>query len=119
MDERRYYEGVSTGLRRYYQEEGEPAFELEFNFHGQLVRVTNYDISYDGFRHEILYTPEKDLEKDFSFRADGTLDRMIMHRGWVLIEEKYYNSSEALIHHKAYYEEGVSTLLLDSLAKDH
>lgn len=116
MDERHYYEGKPTGLRRYYLDDGTLNFELEYNFRGDLVRQTNYYKGYDDLRHETLYTPEAELEKDFAFRENGTLAKMIMRRNWDNLEEKYYNESGKLIHHLAYYEDGVATVLIDSLA---
>jgi hypothetical protein len=116
MDERHYYRGEPIGLRRYYKEDGTPSFELEYNFQGELVRETNYSKAYDDLRHEIIYVPEIDLQKDFAYRADGTPAKMIMTRDWNPLEEKYFDSSGSLIHHLMFYQEGIATVMLDSLA---
>ncbi|MFK8165421.1 MAG: hypothetical protein AB8H12_23440, partial [Lewinella sp.] len=89
---------------------------LEYNFRGELVRETNYLKGYDDLRHEILYTPKTKQEKDFAFRADGTLARLTISKDWDRLSDKYYDTDGRLIHHLTYngWEE---TVLLDSLGR--
>lgn len=116
MDERHFHKGKPTDLRRYYKGDGSLDFELEFNFRGELVRETNYSKGYDDLRHEIVYTPETKLEKDFAFRADGTLARLAIRQDWDMLSDRYYDRKEKLIHHLV-YDNWEKTVLLDSLER--
>lgn len=118
MDERRYYDDHPIELRKVYLPTGKLDFEVEYNFQGEVVRKTNHLPGYDGLRHEIIYVPEADLERNFAYRPNGTLESMhYYHEGWNLLEEKHYDERGILIHHVTYSTDNEPRMIIDSLRR--
>ena len=117
MDEREYSDcGVPAGLRHHYDADGERLFTLEFRDDGEVIRRTYYQPGYDNFIHEEIIVPKENLVTDFFRRPDGSLARITRRMNWNLLEDKYYDRRERLIHHLMYEEDGTTTLLKDSTA---
>jgi len=118
MDERRYYKDHPTGLRKFNQPAGTLDFELEYNFQGQIVREISHLPGDDDLRHEIIYAPEENQERNFAYRPNGTLQSMhYYHQGWELLEEKHYNEQGTLIHHIVYSQDQEPRTVVDSLRR--
>lgn len=115
MDESHFTHGRPAGIRQHYFRDGSPAFELEFDASGQLIRELEFPNHYRSYRCETLYQQGSAWNTEYCYRNNGNLYAIIKRYDYQPREEKYFNYNGALIHHTRSDEDWVETIIIDSV----